>query len=93
MFEIGITVLIYLGFNVTYRGHILTGSFMGRENQYIQLNKFLYYKLPTFVKQLPTFPHRGLNSNLSDGRRVLSLRHHGSESGITSTYVQSREKV
>ena len=39
------------------------GSFVTRGNQYIQLVKVLYYKLPTIGKQLPTFPHkvRGLN--------------------------------
>ena len=37
-------------------GHIMTGSFMGRGNQYTQLVKFLYCKLPTNSKQLPAFP-------------------------------------
>ena len=31
---------------------------MGGENQYIQLVKVLYCKLPTIGKQLPTFPHK-----------------------------------
>ena len=34
------------------------GSFVGRGNQYIQLVKVLYCKLPTISKQLTTFPHR-----------------------------------
>ena len=34
----------------------MTGSFMGRGNQYTQLVKVLYHKLPTIGKQLPTFP-------------------------------------
>ena len=38
-------------------GNITTGSFVGRENQYIQLVKVLYCKLPTNGKQLPAFPH------------------------------------
>ena len=44
-------------------GHIMTGSFMGRGNQYIQLVKVLYCKLLTIGKQLQTFPHKvwGLN--------------------------------
>ena len=44
-------------------GYIKMGSFVGRENQYIQLVKVLYCKLPTISKQLLTFPHkvRGLN--------------------------------
>ena len=32
------------------------GSWNGRGNQYIQLVKVLYCKLPTNGKQLPTFP-------------------------------------
>ena len=40
-------------------GHITTGSFMGRGNQYILLVKVLYGKLLTNSKQLPAFPHIG----------------------------------
>ena len=36
--------------------HMTTGSFMGRRNQYIQLVKVLYCKLPTNSRQLPAFP-------------------------------------
>ena len=36
-------------------GHIMTGSVVGRGNQYIQLVKALYCKLPTNAKQLPGF--------------------------------------
>ena len=36
-------------------GHISTGSLEGRGNQYIQLVKVLYCKLPTNSKQLPAF--------------------------------------
>ena len=32
------------------------GNWKGRGSQYIQLVKFLYCKLPTKGKQLPTFP-------------------------------------
>ena len=41
----------------------MMGSFAGRRNQYIQLAKVLYCKLPTIGKQLSTFPHKvqGLN--------------------------------
>ena len=39
-------------------GHITIGSFVGRENLYIQLVNVLYCKLPTICKQLPTFPHK-----------------------------------
>ena len=31
---------------------------MGRGNQYTQLVKVLYYKLPTINEKLPSFPHR-----------------------------------
>ena len=37
-------------------GHITMDSFMGRGNQYIQLVKVLYCKLPTNGKQLLAFP-------------------------------------
>ena len=53
-------VFIYL-FGVSHRfqqctGHITTGSWESRGNQYIQLVKVLYCKLPTNSKQLPAFP-------------------------------------
>ena len=35
----------------------MTVSFIGRGNQYIQLVKTLYCKLPTISEQLPTFEH------------------------------------
>ena len=37
-------------------GHITTGSWKGRGNQYIQFVRVLYCKLPTNSKQLPAFP-------------------------------------
>ena len=37
-------------------GHITTGSWKGRGNQYIEFVRVLYYKLPTNGKQLPAFP-------------------------------------
>ena len=42
----------------------MTGSFMGRGNQYIHLVKVLYCKLPTIGKEVPTFKNRvwGRNS-------------------------------
>ena len=36
--------------------HIMTGSWKGRGNQYIQFVGVLYCKLPTNGKQLPAFP-------------------------------------
>ena len=55
-----IICLIYLGLTSLSphcKGHITTWRFMGRGNQYIQLVKVLYCKLPTIGKQLPSFPH------------------------------------
>ena len=37
-------------------GHITTGSWKGRGNQYIQFVRVVYCKLPTNGKQLPAFP-------------------------------------
>ena len=53
-------VLVYL-FGVLHRfqhctGHITTGSWKGRLNQYIQFVRVLYCKLPINGKQLPAFP-------------------------------------
>ena len=42
-------------------GVITMGSFVGRGNQYIQLVKVLYCKLPTIDKQLPATKVQGLN--------------------------------
>ena len=41
----------------------MTDNFMGRGNQYIQLVKVLYCKLPTIGKQLATFPPREFGWN------------------------------
>ena len=38
-------------------GDIVTGSWKGRGNQYVQLVKGLYYKLSTNGKQRPAFLH------------------------------------
>ena len=45
----------YVAFN-TVLYCIMTGSWKGRRNQYIQFIRVLYCKLPTNGKQLPTFP-------------------------------------
>ena len=62
-------------------GHITTGSFMGRGNQYILLVKVLYCKLPTNGKPLPAFPLEvGLGFDHRSQRlevRVLPLFHRG----------------
>ena len=60
----------------------MTGNFMGRGNQYIQLVRVLYCKLLTNSKQLPAFLLEvGLGFELRSKRweaRVLPLRHCGS---------------
>ena len=45
---------------------------MGRGNQYLQLVKALYCKLPTIGKQLPILPHKvlGLNCQPQKSERV-----------------------
>ena len=37
-------------------GHITTGSWKGRGNQYIEFARVVYCKLPINGKQLPAFP-------------------------------------
>ena len=60
-------VFIYL-FGVLRRlqhctGHITTGSWKGRGNQYIQFVRVLYCKLPTNGKQLLAFPLEAIPGN------------------------------
>ena len=52
-------------------GHITTGSWKGRGNQYIQFVRVLYCKLSTNGKQLPAYlrPCWGSNPGLRGGRR------------------------
>ena len=62
-------------------GHITTGSWKGRGNQYIQLVKVLYCKLPTNGKQLPTFTLEAMPGTEPRPQRwearVLPLCHRG----------------
>ena len=62
-------------------GHITTGSWNGRGNQYIQFVRVLYCKLPTNGKQLPAFPLEdvpGIEPRPQRWEaRVLSLCHRG----------------
>ena len=64
-------------------GHITTGSWKDRGNQYIQLVKVLYCKLPTNGKQLPAFPlevRPGTEPRFQRWAvRVLPLCHRGPE--------------
>ena len=62
-------------------GHITTGRYKGRGNQYIQFARVLYCKLPTNNKQLPAFPLEamtGIEPRLQRWEaRVLPLCHRG----------------
>ena len=62
-------------------GHITTGSWKGRGNQYIQFVRVLYCKLPTNGKQLPAFPLEAMPETEPWPQRwearVLPLCHHG----------------
>ena len=62
-------------------GHITTGSWKGRGNQYIEFARVVYCKLPTNGKQLPAFPHKALTGIEPWPQRwearVLPLCHHG----------------
>ena len=62
-------------------GHITTGSWKGRGNQYIQFARVVYCKLPTNGKQLPAFPLKAVTGIEPRPQRwearVLPLCHHG----------------
>ena len=62
-------------------GHIATGSWKGRGNQYIQFVRVLYCKLPTSGKQLPAFPLEAVPGTEPRPQRwearVLPLCHRG----------------
>ena len=62
-------------------GHITTGSWKGRGNQYIQFARVLYCKLPTNGKQLPAFPLTAMTGIEPRPQRwearVLRLCHRG----------------
>ena len=62
-------------------GHITTGSWKGRGNQYIQFVRVLYCKLPTNGKQLPAFPLEAVTGIEPRPQRwearVLPLCHRG----------------
>ena len=73
-------------------GHITTGSWKGRGNQYIQFARVVYCKLPTNGKQLPAFPLKAMTGIEPRPQRwearVLPLCHRGLESS-GSRYVFS----
>ena len=81
-----ICMFIYL-FGVLSRfqhctGHVTTGSWNGRGNQYIQFVRVLYCKLLTNDKQLPAFPLEVVPGTEPRSQRwearVLPLCHRGS---------------
>ena len=61
-------------------GHIMTGSWKDRGNQYIQFVRVLYCKLLTNDKQLPAFPLEAVSGTEPQPQRwqatVLPLCHH-----------------
>ena len=69
-------------------GHITTGSWNGRGNQYIQFVRVLYCKLPTNGKQLPAFPLEAVPGIEPRPQRwearVLPLCHRGPQFPIYS---------
>ena len=75
----------------------MTGSWKGRGNQYIQLVKVLYWKLPTNGKQLPTFPLEvRLGTKPQSQRweaRVLPLCHHGPAAEIEAESEKDQEII
>ena len=76
-------------------GHIMMGSFVGRGNQYIQLVKVLYCKLPTIGKQLPTFPLKVGGLNCWPQRweaSVLPLSHWGSLTLLINSLFEPKFK-
>ena len=64
-----------------YTGHITTGSWNGRGNQYIQFIRVLYCTLPTNSKQLRAFPLEAMPGTEPRPQRwearVLPLCHRG----------------
>ena len=78
-----IDLLIYLGFYVAFNTvQVISRQVVlkGRGNQYVQLVKVLYCKLPTNGKQLPAFPHEVEPGTETRSQRwearVLPLCHH-----------------
>ena len=74
-------------------GHITTGSWKGRGNQYIWFARVLYCKLPTNGKQLPAFPLTAMTGIEPRPQRwearVLPLCHRGPE-GQQENHLESQ---
>ena len=82
----GVSILFIYLFGVLRRfkhctGHITTGSWKGRGNQYIEFARVVYCKLPTNGKQLPAFPLKAITGIEPRPQRwearVLPLSHRG----------------
>ena len=54
-------------------GHITTGSWKGRGNQYIEFARVVYCKLPTNGKQLPAFPLKAVTGIEPPTSEVIGL--------------------
>ena len=78
-------------------GHITTGSWKGRGNQYIQFVRVLYCKLPTNGKQLPAFPLEAVPGTEPRLQRwevkVLPLCHRGPTLQIITRQKSYWDKV
>ena len=72
-------------------GHITTGSWKGRGNQYIEFARVVYCKLPTNGKQLPAFPHKALTGIEPRPQRwearVLPLCHYGPPIDFIESFI------
>ena len=74
-------------------GHIMTGSWKGRGNQYIEFARVVYCKLPTNGKQLPAFPLKAVTGIEPRPQRwearVLPLCHRGPLGNVSSPKSQA----
>ena len=76
-------------------GHITTGSWKGRGNQYIEFARVVYCKLPTNGKQLPAFPLKavtGIEPPTSEVGGESDL-HKGQRSNLSMQKIFSTPKV
>ena len=78
-------------------GHITTGSWKGRGNQYIEFARVVYCKLPTNGKQLPAFPLTAMTGIEPRPQRwearVLPLCHRGPNCKLGNKYMYVRKSL
>ena len=78
-------------------GHITTGSWKGRGNQYIQFVRVMYCKLQTNGKQLPAFPLEAVPGTEPQPQRwearVLPLCHGGPSSLVEVIMFYKRRSM